>query len=764
MVELDPTKFRVSSALKTIIGKELITNDFNAVFELVKNAFDANAKRVDIIFENLYSGDPRLVIKDDGKGMDKTDIIEKWLFVAYSAKKEGTEDYRDKIQTKRTYAGSKGIGRFSCDKLGCKLTLYSKKEIGESSIDKLEINWTAFEEDSKKEFIKIPVEYSTVTTIPVDKNFRKGTILIIEKFREGWDRDKLLKLRHSLEKLINPNQENDPRGFSIYLTVKEELENDKEKEDKGEPREVVNGKIENKIFEDLEIKTTKIDVVIPDDGKTIKTTLEDRGTLIYDIVEKNPCEGVLGNIRVSLFVLNRSAKMLFTKKMGIHAVEYGSVFLYKNGFRIYPFGEPGQDTLKIDHRKQQGTARFFGTRDIIGRIEINGDNPIFQETSSRDGGLIRNTAYDALEAFFTEYVLKRLEKFAIGVIKWGNDGDLLDHEILDPAEMKKKVSDIVYNLTMSENIIDINYNLKLIDILQDRTEGSLKKILSSLQHLAEQSDSQVVAKEIRRAQRQYNALIKAKEEAEKGEKEAKKEAKAAREAVEQKETQNLFLKAAIPQDVKFLDNLCHSIGMYANSMHDDIRDILIALNSKVVDKEVIVDAIKNISYHANTISSLAKFASRANFRFECAKMNKDLILFIGEHLLNVAADIYKKEIRIHFTSKVSGKFVCEFRPIEITILLDNLISNSIKNKAKNFAVDIISLTPEILKISFSDDGHGVHPSVKDSLFEEGITTTKGSGLGLYHVKEILAGMKGKIEHNIDYKEGAQFIVTFKRKP
>ncbi len=147
----------------------------------------------------------------------------------------------------------------------------------------------------------------------------------------------------------------------------------------------------------------------------------------------------------------------------------------------------------------------------------------------------------------------------------------------------------------------------------------------------------------------YTSLyLEAKEEAEKGE-------KAAREVAEQKETQNLFLKAAIPQDVKFLDNLCHSIGMYADSMHDDIRDILVALNNKIVNKKAIADAIKNISYHANTISSLAKFASRANFRFECAKMNKDLILFIREHLLNVAAEIYKKEIRVKFTSEAQGK-------------------------------------------------------------------------------------------------------------
>ena len=763
MAKVDLNKFRVSSALKNVIGKELITDDFIAVFELVKNSFDAHAAQVDIFFEGIRGDDTRLIIWDDGKGMDREDIIKKWLFVAYSAKKEGTEDYRDKIKSKLIHAGSKGIGRFSCDRLGSNLTFYTKRKGDNAKINKLVVDWADFEQDSQEEFINIEIKHSYVQEAPYE-NFKHGTILEITGLLERWNRDKLLTLRHSLEKLINPNQENDPHGFSIYLNVKEEEEKDREEKAKGEKRDIVNGRIENKIFENLEIKTTKINTVISKDGKTITTILEDRGTLIYKVVEENPYKELLKNINIYLFVLNRSAKLSFSKSMGIRAVQYGSIFLYKNGFRIYPFGEAGKDTLGLDHRKQQGQARFLGTRDLIGRIEINGSNPKFQETSSRDGGLIQNANYEALQKIFRDFAIKRLEKFAIGVIKWGNDGDLLDHEQLSPAEMKKKVSDIVYHLTTSENIIDFNYNPKLIDVLQDRTERSLKKILGNLQRIAEQSDNQLVAKEIRRAQRQYSSLLKAKEEAEKGEQAAKEETRKAKDVVEQKETQNLFLKAAIPHDVKFLDNLCHSIGMYADGMRDDIRDILSEVKKKEMNRNVITGAIKNISYHVNTISSLSKFVTKARFRFECARMRKDLILFMKEHLLNVASEIYKKEIRVKFTSEAKGSFICEFRPIEITILLDNLISNSIKNKARNFIVDVMSLTPGVLKVSFSDDGQGVPSSVCDYLFEEGITTTSGSGLGLFHVKEIITGMKGSIQFNPDYKGGAQFVATFKRKP
>lgn len=67
-------QFRVSTALKSIIGKDLINDKYIAVFELVKNAYDAGAKRVDIIFENVNTLNSKLIIKDDGKGMDLPDI------------------------------------------------------------------------------------------------------------------------------------------------------------------------------------------------------------------------------------------------------------------------------------------------------------------------------------------------------------------------------------------------------------------------------------------------------------------------------------------------------------------------------------------------------------------------------------------------------------------------------------------------------------------------------------------------------------------
>lgn len=144
--------FKVSSDLKSILGRDLITNENIAVLELVKNAYDAHATKVNITFD-----DDMLEISDNGKGMTYDDIVNKWLFVGYSAKKDGTEDksYRSKIN--RSYAGAKGIGRLSCDRLSRYLVMTTKSE-SSSTVETIEVDWKQFEGHPKDEFDQIDIK------------------------------------------------------------------------------------------------------------------------------------------------------------------------------------------------------------------------------------------------------------------------------------------------------------------------------------------------------------------------------------------------------------------------------------------------------------------------------------------------------------------------------------------------------------------------------------------------------------------------------
>lgn len=166
-------EFKISSALKNHIGKELITDDNVAILELVKNSYDAGAKKVEIIFEDIKSDNPKIYIVDNGKGMSKLDIEKKWLFVGYSEKRDfkklvGSGDKKD-----RSIAGEKGIGRFSCDRLGAKLMISTKTKEDEN-FNVLELNWGDFEEDQNKEFQSIPVKMYSTKILEKGFNIIKG--------------------------------------------------------------------------------------------------------------------------------------------------------------------------------------------------------------------------------------------------------------------------------------------------------------------------------------------------------------------------------------------------------------------------------------------------------------------------------------------------------------------------------------------------------------------------------------------------------------
>lgn len=448
--------FKTNIQLKSIIGKDLINDDNIAILELVKNSFDADAKRVDISFFNLKENDDkfidtysektsRLIIKDDGLGMNLDDIKNKWLNIAYSEKKQNTRQHN------RMMAGAKGVGRFSCDRLGEFLNLYSRKN-GENSYILLKIDWKAFEvEDGNREIQSVILDYKELTTEDLVKSrikpFTQGVILEIIKLRSNWvygirndkgividwNTDKLVKLKKYLEKLINPNQAFEKNDFGIYLDAQEFITENSNKE---EFRRFI-GKIDNTIFEKLDFKTTSIESEIIEDGRIILSTLKDKGKIIFWIKEKNEFYPEIKNAKCYLYYLNPYSKAFFTKQTGVRPVEYGSIYLFLNGFRIPPYGEEGDDWLNLEQRRAQGYARFLSSRDIVGRIEILDSENSFQIISSREG-LVKNESFSKLtnrEGYFYKS-FKRLEKYVVDGLNW----DSIPEEDKDKIrEIEKKI-------------------------------------------------------------------------------------------------------------------------------------------------------------------------------------------------------------------------------------------------------------------------------------------------------------------------------------
>ena len=127
--------------------------------------------------------------------------------------------------------------------------------------------------------------------------------------------------------------------------------------------------------------------------------------------------------------MNPYKKAYFKKQTGVRLLDFGSIFLFLNGFRVAPFGDRGNDWLKLDIRKTQGTARYLGNRDIVGRIEVIGPESKFKPISSREGLKDTPAVHQLQQSFFLD-ILRKLEKFVVNGLDWDSV----------PAELRNKLS------------------------------------------------------------------------------------------------------------------------------------------------------------------------------------------------------------------------------------------------------------------------------------------------------------------------------------
>ncbi len=365
--------FKTNTLLKNLVGKDLINDDNIAIVELVKNSYDADSGKVTVRFTKFSSKEvstssSQIIIADEGVGMDLLDIEDKWLNIAFS----------DKVliqQAKGAYfAGNKGIGRFSCDRLGKQLDLLTRKE-GNGLIH-LRIWWPDFEIEGDKNLTiqEIPIEIVSISNAQAAQISgisifpKTGTIIVISSLRSSWDRDKLRGLKTSLEKFLNPNQLFLRKQFKIILSIPA-----LKKPDKGKHySDRLNGEIQNQVFEKLKFNTTYIDAKISDDNQIISFVLFHEGKKVFDLLERNDYYPLLSGAHIVIYYLNSYKKAYFKRQTGVRLVDFGSIFLFLNGFRIAPYGDRGNDWLGLDVRKTQGTTRYLSSRDIVGRIEITG--------------------------------------------------------------------------------------------------------------------------------------------------------------------------------------------------------------------------------------------------------------------------------------------------------------------------------------------------------------------------------------------------------
>lgn len=812
--------FRTNVLLKSIIGKDLITDDNIAVLELVKNSFDAGSNQVKITFEDLdFQEDSKLVIADLGSGMSEFDLENKWLNIAYSEKKAKREEYG------RILAGNKGVGRFSCDKLGQFLTIYTKKKGG--NYLKLFINWQRFEEEGKIDLNiqDIQINLDEITEKEFVKKtsyapFESGTILEIKSLREKWTHAKVLSLKRQLERLINPNQSFKANKFDIILEAKEFINYEK---DFGDAQKI-NGKVRNRIFEKLTFRVTNIQSKISRDGSKIITILKDRGITIFTLVEKNPFPA-LKNIRVFIYYLNPYSKAYFTKQTGIRSVDFGSIFLFINGFRIPPYGDYGDDWLGMESRKGQGYKRYLGTREVVGRIEVEDEHDDFKIISSRSG-VVNDETFTQLTQSDSPYgyyykIFRRLERFVVEGIKWDSaveDDNQLEKKILsdpnwdiskeryveDSFTRNTRIIDVVENIlsTKKDDVFKLRINKSFVaDLIEEKTElveqeldkiaeqlnsrnlspGDIEKFLEKLDSSraelktfsdivsAYNENPSIITKTEKTLLKRYQFLLdeksklelklKEEEDAREEEEELRKEAEA---KLKEATSENLFLKNIKSQDLDEVVSFVHHIGISSGIIDNYLTGLYKKLSSgQKLDTEKIIEVLKIAVFENKKIQNISTFATKANFKLYTDAIEINLDDYIKEYLNNIVSVATDSGVEISFLNQNESPYVKKLRPIEVNILVDNLLSNSKKAGATKFIVALKKVGNEVL-LSFEDNGKGIDDDKLKDIFRYGYTTTeKGSGIGLYHIKEILERLDARLEVESSKGKGTTFKIYLK---
>ena len=667
--------FKVSSGLKDIIGKDLITNELVAIFELVKNGYDADATEINLII-NSYEN--YIIIQDNGKGMNRDDIENKWLFVAHSEKKDS-----DKV-----YAGSKGIGRFSCDRLGTKLKLISHKDY---EVSKLEIDWGEFEKDSLTKFEELDVTYTSLDVIEDSFIQKSGTILNISNLRDTWDLNRVNKVIAALQRLVNPFVDDGKININVkYISSSSGIAE-------------LDEYISNNVASVLDKKTIYIECEIKE--KEISITLYDKEKIIYSFkIENNT---ILKDIYFKIYYMSFAAKYNFTIIMKTEPKNYGSIFLYKNNFRIFPYGEVDFDAFGLNLRKTQGFNRYLGHRELLGWINITDSENHFNEVTSRDRGFVTNSYTIEFEKVYMELVHRPLESY-VQLTKFGNS-DIDDIETDDTDAIQKLIQRFKkYKFTVSPKYYELPKIAqpleKKIELLDDvNTSTSEKKELQkSLKQAAVElrKENQEVKKEKQRIYKENSRL---------------------KNEIEIKEKIILNEKPA-RQDMLF-----HELGKAGKELTATLQKMIRLMTPEEYEK--FSDSIYKIRRTSDKLSSIKKQILRLNFESFSNLENIELKSYLKSYVDNLIDDTVKLEVSLGI-----GELYQSINVYDFGTLLDNLIINAQDRNAK----DIHIFFDEDNKIMhFTSDTGPIDIEPIENIFNIGVTSKRrGTGLGMYICQQI----------------------------
>ena len=443
-------KWRFDVSTFRLIGRELITDRITALFELVKNCYDANSTRVDVIFENVSSinSDSKITIKDNGYGMKFEDIRDKWMVIGTSSKRK--EPYSP-VPFKRRCVGEKGIGRFAVDKLGNKVNIITKKASDTQKLN-IEIDWNKYETSNvnSQDEIVLFTDIENQYRYESSNETEQGTILEISGIREIWTENDINRLYKELSKLVSPFYPLNP-PFDIYIQSNDYT----------------------KYYDKTIVKIDTIKYSSHEASISFDNESKTQESLYFDKIEGAIKRKIapfrsFGGVSIKLYYFDESAKKQYKAKYRNDDTKIDGAKIYRNGIITTPFAEfeahpdKKRDILGIDKRLWRDIFNRLGTRDFIGIIDITKEgNPEIKDATNRQD-FVDNQKYRDLK----DFIIEQIDVFSeLRIYK-------REQKKANATEELKKASE------------DVDNFVKTIEIIEQKSP-ELKKELSPLKKQAQ---------------------------------------------------------------------------------------------------------------------------------------------------------------------------------------------------------------------------------------------------------------------------------------
>jgi anti-sigma regulatory factor (Ser/Thr protein kinase) len=453
--EIKEKHFNPKAHILTLLGEELIKSPVMAIYELVKNSYDADSKRVNVYFRDIEnSEEAAIVIEDDGTGMTNEIIEDVWL--------EPGSDYRKPVNSKtglreftksplfdRVPMGEKGVGRFAVHKLSSRILLITRPLIIEVDQDtneiknqtladyeiQLYINWKDFSQS--KHLSDIPIQWK----VKKDQNeFRfkesSGTYIHLSGLKESWTKGMARQLKGQALSMLSPKISEE--SFGINLNFDNQWLVDFPTADKildDAPYKItafIDGDF-NLDFEydfslknNSEIGSRKI-INNPDYNRNIKGDIRSKynSDLEKKEFEKEAIDKLLtefdtkqlpfGNLIFEFYSFDLDAASMRDYTDNSNALknilkEHSGIKVFKGDMRVYDYGEPGIDWLGLDLKRIQN-KEWFSNNQNIGYVFLDPETSgALIEKTNREG-FINNEASSlfiiVLQKILTEFKATR---------------------------------------------------------------------------------------------------------------------------------------------------------------------------------------------------------------------------------------------------------------------------------------------------------------------------------------------------------------------